>query len=404
MPDSDQIASSTGHRARLRRRFAADPAALSDVELLELILTFAIPRLDVAPQASALLDRFGSPAGILAAPYEELLEVSGIGEGTALFLRALGQLSHTGAGRGGEPETAHAPTSVTPVPVQAALFPPETETPDEMSSPGSAPATARNGIHTFANDESANALIFLPQAARYATLEDFRTFLNERLPYNSASTRHRRANYILDRFFRDDRLDTPLTYFAAHCASAEDLKPAVFCHLLRAEPLAAKVAEELVWPALPVGRLGREDIREFVLRFLPDLGAASQAKVLQAIFNAYTVLGVGVGDGAVLRFQAHPGTLEGLLYVLTAEFTGPGMYTFEALEASPLRRWLLWDRDWLRRQLANLADLGIISKVSEIDTLRQFTLPFDQMTALRRYFENPRRGTMALREGGEAAP
>ena len=126
--------------------------------------------------------------------------------------------------------------------------------------------------------------------------------------------------------------------------------------------------------------------------------------MLQAIFNAYTVLGVGVGDGAVLRFQAHPGTLEGLLYVLTAEFTGPGMYTFEALEASPLRRWLLWDRDWLRRQLANLADLGIISKVSEIDTLRQFTLPFDQMTALRRYFENPRRGTLALREGGEAAP
>ena len=342
----------------------------------------------------------------------ELLEVSGIGEGTALFLRALGQLSHTGAGRRGEPETADAPTSVTPVPVQAALFPPEAETPDEMSSPGSAPANAvggrlqnaRNGIHTFANDESANALIFLPQAARYATLEDFRTFLNERLPYNSASTRHRRANYILDRFFRDDRLDTPLTYFAAHCASAEDLKPAVFCHLLRAEPLAARVAEELVWPALPVGRLGREDIREFVLRFLPDLGAASQAKVLQAIFNAYTVLGVGFGDGAVLRFQAHPGTLEGLLYVLTAEFTGPGMYTFEALEASPLRRWLLWDRDWLRRQLANLADLGIISKVSEIDTLRQFTLPFDQMTALRRYFENPRRGTLALREGGEAAP
>ena len=90
MPDSDQIASSGGHRARLRRRFAADPAALSDVELLELILTFAIPRLDVAPQARALLDRFGSPAGILAAPYEELLEVSGIGEGTALFLRALG--------------------------------------------------------------------------------------------------------------------------------------------------------------------------------------------------------------------------------------------------------------------------------------------------------------------------
>ncbi len=204
----------------------------------------------------------------------------------------------------------------------------------------------------------------------------------------------------MDRFFRAGRLDTPLTFFAARCVSPEDLKPAIFYHLLAAEPLAARVADDLVWPALPVGRLGREEIREFVLRLLPDLGAASQAKVLQAVLNAYTTLGVGVGAGDrdVLRFQGHAGTLEGMLYLLTAEFPAPGIYSFDALEASPLRRWLLWDRDWLRRQLANLADLGIISKVSEIDTVRQFTLPFDQMTALRRYFGNPRRGTVALRE------
>ena len=93
-----------------------------------------------------------------------------------------------------------------------------------------------------------------------------------------------------------------------------------------------------------------------------------------------------------------------MLYVLPAEFPGPGIYTFEALEASPIRRWLLWDRDWLRRQLYNLQDLGILSKVSEIDTVRQFTLPFDQMTALRRFFGNPRRGTVALRDGEGAAP
>jgi DNA repair protein RadC len=400
MPHSDQAASS-GHRARLRQRFLADPTALSDAELVELVLTYVIPRQDVASQAQALLARFGSPAGLLTAPYGELLAVPGIGEGTALFLRALGQLSHTGAGEDGEPETADAPTSVSPVPVQAALFPPEAESPDDASSPDPAPVNASDGIRTFADDEAANALTFLPQAARYATLEDFKAYLGERLPYNSASTRRRRANYILDRFFRDGRLDTPLTFFAARCASPEDLKPAIFYHLLRAEPLAVRVADDLVWPALPVGRLGRADIREFVLQLLPDLGAASQAKVLQAIFNTYTTLGVGVGAGDrdVLRFQAHAGTLEGELYLLTAEFPAPGSYSFDALEASPLRRWLLWDRDWLRRQLYNLQDLGVLSKVSEIDTVRQFALPFDQMTALRRYFGNPQRGTVALREG-----
>ena len=85
MPHSDQAIAS-GHSSRLRQRFAADPAALSHVELLELILTFAVPRLDVAPQAGALFDRFGSPAGVLAASYSELLEIAGIGEQTALFL------------------------------------------------------------------------------------------------------------------------------------------------------------------------------------------------------------------------------------------------------------------------------------------------------------------------------
>lgn len=400
MPGFDQSVSS-GHRARLRQRFAAEPAALSDAELLELILTFAIPRLDVAPQAKALLDRFGNPAGVLAASYGELLEVAGIGEQTALFLQAVNRFTGRGPTPVSPPPAAGRETQAAPL--QTALFPVEVApVPDD--DPVDGDPTGPAALRAFVNDEAANALVFLPQATRYATLEAFKAYLAERLPYNSASTRRRRANYMLARFYPDDKLNTPLTYFASHCASPEDLKPAVFYHLLRAEPLAARVADDLVWPALPVGRLGREEIREFILRHLPDLSAASQAKVLQAIFNAYTILGVGVGDGAVLRFQTHPGTLEGLLYVLTAEFVGPGMHTFEALEASPLRRWLLWDRDWLRRQLANLADLGIISKVSEIDSLRQFTLPFDRMMALRRYFENPRRGTVTLREGGEAAP
>ena len=46
----------TGHRQRLKDRFnAGDAAALTDVALLELLLTFAIPRADVRPLAQALI-------------------------------------------------------------------------------------------------------------------------------------------------------------------------------------------------------------------------------------------------------------------------------------------------------------------------------------------------------------
>ncbi len=120
---------------------------------------------------------------------------------------------------------------------------------------------------------------------------------------------------------------------------------------------------------------------------------------MQTIFRTYDVLGIGAADGKCLRFQSHAGTLEGFLYVLTAEHPQPTICAFETLEAGPLRRWLLWDRDWMERQLYNLQDLGILSKVSQIDAVRQFTLSCDQMTALRRYFENPGRRTVALRDG-----
>lgn len=67
-----------GHRGRLRERFReAGAAALSDYELLELVLFAAIPRRDVKPLAKQLLANFGSFADVLAAPQEKLSEFLG---------------------------------------------------------------------------------------------------------------------------------------------------------------------------------------------------------------------------------------------------------------------------------------------------------------------------------------
>ena len=53
-----------GHRQRLRSRFLQGGAgALQDYELLELLLTYAIPRADVKPLAKSLLAHFGSFPG-----------------------------------------------------------------------------------------------------------------------------------------------------------------------------------------------------------------------------------------------------------------------------------------------------------------------------------------------------
>ena len=77
-----------GHRERLRDRFReAGTNALSDYELLELLLFRAQPRRDMKPVAKALLEKFGSFAEVISAPEKRLAEVDGIGEASITELK-----------------------------------------------------------------------------------------------------------------------------------------------------------------------------------------------------------------------------------------------------------------------------------------------------------------------------
>jgi DNA repair protein RadC len=69
-----------GHRERLRTRFRnAGPDAVSDYELLELVLFRALPRRDLKPLCKELVAKFGSFAEVLAAPETRLAEIQGLG-------------------------------------------------------------------------------------------------------------------------------------------------------------------------------------------------------------------------------------------------------------------------------------------------------------------------------------
>ena len=75
-----------GHRKRLRERFLKNGlAGFAEHEVIELLLTLAIPRADVKQPAKALLGRFGSLRGVLDAPLSELRSVAGVGEFSGCF-------------------------------------------------------------------------------------------------------------------------------------------------------------------------------------------------------------------------------------------------------------------------------------------------------------------------------
>ena len=77
----------SGHRKRMRARLSSDGLdSFTDEQVLEYILTLAIPRRDVRPIAAALLEIYGTLARVLEAPPEELIKVEGIGSHTAALL------------------------------------------------------------------------------------------------------------------------------------------------------------------------------------------------------------------------------------------------------------------------------------------------------------------------------
>lgn len=79
-----------GHRQRLRDRFLKSGLdGFADYEVVELLLTLAIPRSDVKQPAKALIARFGNLRDILDAPIEELRVVPGIGSVTPVALQII---------------------------------------------------------------------------------------------------------------------------------------------------------------------------------------------------------------------------------------------------------------------------------------------------------------------------
>ena len=75
------------HRKRVRNKFLKyGLETFTDIEVLELLLYYAIPQKDTNEIAHKLIDEFGSLKNVLNAEYYDLMEVSGISEVSASLI------------------------------------------------------------------------------------------------------------------------------------------------------------------------------------------------------------------------------------------------------------------------------------------------------------------------------
>lgn len=91
-----------GYRREVRDRFTIEgPDSMSDADLLEVLLSFALPQDDITPVTSALTNRFFDLSEMFRAEMATLRHVSFHKEGVALLLKLVEALAHRLASEGG---------------------------------------------------------------------------------------------------------------------------------------------------------------------------------------------------------------------------------------------------------------------------------------------------------------
>lgn len=82
-----------GHRQRLKERFCQEGLdGFNEVNALELLLFYCVPRSDTNPLAHRLIEHFGSFSAVLDASIEELEAVEGVGHNISTFLSFIPQV------------------------------------------------------------------------------------------------------------------------------------------------------------------------------------------------------------------------------------------------------------------------------------------------------------------------
>ena len=253
---------------------------------------------------------------------------------------------------------------------------------DEESSPkpqsvalaSEVPRFPDSACRVYAKELVPQALKVVPQATRFSDINNYRKHLSKSLPFNAVATRRRNANYLISRFFPGENLHRDLVLFASAAEGHRCLGDVLFYLTCRTEKMVAMVAESLIWPSLADGSLPRSRIQDFIKAHFPKSKSAKQ--VSSAIVRTYSGFGVASATRTQMTVSQRQGHLAAFAYVLHLEYPEPSMYSFERLLDGPMHKWLLWDRQWIIDQLYLARHAKLLSKVSQIDSLRQFTTKY----------------------------
>jgi len=363
-----------GHRERLRQRFVeGDRDALTDETLLEILLSYAIQQKDVRPLSKLLLESFGNMDAVLSASFQDLCKVDGIKEYSAILINL------TNIIRKNYPVFP----AVTQDFQQELVVRQVDSIPQynqKETKPTKIKTRQRTGI--FGKAILKEAIEMLPKLPDTDSLTEIRQFLVSNLHFSAEQTRQRNASYITQRMFPNGEADQALRLFARKYEGLQELRDVCFYRFCKAEPLMVDVISEILLPAIGVGKIKRRSIQEFLDKRFPE--SKSIVDCTKAIVDALSAGGIVRADRTHLSFAYREISPRSFAFVIHSEFPEPGMHDLAKLENNRHVLTMLWNPTRILPTLYELRNLELISRISEIDNVRQFTTKWHLEEAVTR--------------------
>jgi len=337
---------------------------LSDAELLELLLTYAIPTIDLKPLSTILIDTFGSLDGVLNADFQSLTAIKGIKEYSAGLIQTVKAIDQRRSRT-----TSEKPASSESV-IGEIPLPPYQPTPqkEQVKIKYKKPGTGM--VSRALIDE---AIRIIPNLPKTESLQELNQYLISNLHYNSVTTRERYTRYIAGWLFLEGTIDSTFLRYASLSGESQDLRDVCFYRFCKAYPLTIEIVQELLIPAIGAGLISRDTILDWLLQKFPDKSVKDGLRGILEAFKGAHIIKVGTKN---LTLWYREPSLISFSYILYAEF-GKGVHNISDVISSPVMKGLFWKPDSIMQTLYELRNQGIISKVSEIDDIRQVTLSKD---------------------------
>jgi DNA repair protein RadC len=358
-------------RKLFRTQFFANPESqLSDEIKLEILLSYSIPIGDLDNLVLTLIKKYRDIDGILNADYRELCKIKGIKENTASLIKIVSQIKNPRIEQGSNQSTQQARNDF-----QRRLYEEAQEQiPDAPPIVAERMERIQKESLFFSKALLKDTIKILPTLPDVDNLEDLRQYLIDNLKYGSSSSRQRYSLYIIKRMFPDGVLDKSLLDFARKFPNSQILSDVVFYRFCKAEPIMIQIISELLLPMSATGSLQRIHINQYLSDRYPSIKGIKEWSI--AIVEALNGSKIAPADKKKVYLSVRQPLIQSFAYILHCEYPKPGVYSIESLMKNPYCKAMFWTEESLTPSLYELRNMGIIPRVSEIDTVRQFTTKY----------------------------